>query len=195
MIGVGVYFLMSNQGSRMSWRYTGALLAAVTALLAHGSVHAEIYRCIGQGGKTLFTDSPCPKSMRTADVIAYPPACATADCAERERQQRAEAERQRAAADQLAELRRVRELQDEIARLRSMQAAQSQAVPQETLQEPLYPYYPALIVPGGCNGRGCSQHGHHDHDGAHPQGRRAEVHAERKTGSVPLSRVKPAGSG
>src|SRR3982074_2436445 len=169
MIGLGVYFLMSNQGSRMSWRFTGALLAAATALLAHGSAHAEIYRCIGQGGKTLFTDSPCPKSMRTADVIAYPPACATAGCAERQRQQRA-------GAAQLAELRRVRELQDEIARLRSMQAAQSQAVPQETLQEPLYPYYPAVIVPGGCNGRGCSQHGHRDHDGAHPQGRRAEVH-------------------
>jgi hypothetical protein len=188
MIGRGVYFLMSNQGSRMSWRYTGALLAAATALLAHGSVHAEIYRCIGQGGKTLFTDSPCPKSMRTADVIAYPPACATADCAERERQQRAEAERQRAAADQLAELRRVRELQDEIARLRSMQAAaQSQAVPQDTIQEPLYPYYPAVIVPGGCNGRGCSQHRHHDHDGAHPRGPRAGARDSAK--SMPARRA------
>src|SRR5215831_17941827 len=46
------------------------LLLAAAGFLVHPAAHADIFRCAGAGGTTMFTDTPCPAGMQMTDVIA-----------------------------------------------------------------------------------------------------------------------------
>jgi hypothetical protein len=170
-----------------------AVLAAAT-LLAHSTAYAEVYRCVAANGRTLFTDSPCPKGMRTTDVTRAPRPCTTPACIEQAREQQAQLEQQLAAASQLAELRRIQELEQEVAALRaSLQSAQSAPAP-EAVQPQVYPgeeaLYPGVVMlGGGCVGRGCRPHrpadrdgdGHRHSDGDHRKGNDGDGRARVRT--------------
>jgi hypothetical protein len=158
---------------------------AAASLFAHGTAYAEVYGCVAANGRTLFTDSPCPKGMHTADVTREP-----------RPQPQAQLEQQQAAATQLAELQRIQELEQEVAALRaSLQSAQAQPAPApEAVQPQVYPgdeaVYPGVVVlGGGCAGRGCRPHrpddrdgdGHRRSDGDHRQGNNGDARARVRT--------------
>jgi hypothetical protein len=134
-------------------------------MLAPAIAHADIFHCVDARGKTLFTDMPCSKGTRTSDVTVSAPI-------DESREQRAELDRQAAAA-QLAQRRRADELEREVAELRAaLQSAQAEvqaaAVPQ-ALPEPVDPPSTVIVV-GACKGRDCANHHHAGHDPGHGDG-------------------------
>ena len=168
----GAFTGRSEQGIPMSSRHGVVCLLIAGFSLVHGVAHAEIFRCVDQEGKMLFSDSPCPKGMRATAVTRDPPAGASPECARREGPRSEDAERQRESDDRLAALRRIEELEREIEDLRSAQAVPAQPVPtEEVIQQPT-PTYIIPLVRGGCNGRDCLKPGHrptrdHRGDGDH----------------------------
>ena len=153
----------------MSLRHSAAYLLVAGLSLVHGVAHADIFRCVDQDGKTLFSDSPCPQGMRTTDVTSDPPVCAKEECAQREGLRREDAERQRELEDRFAASRRIESLEREIENLRSAQSTPAQSAPiEEVVEQPIYPTYIIPLVRGGCNGRACLERGYrppHNHDG------------------------------
>src|SRR5262245_50628664 len=98
------------------------LLLAISA----GCAQAEVFRCVTPEGRTLYSDSPCPRGSAVTDISEHIGQCADEQCqAERERRAadaavRLErdkqtlatmtAERRKAEADALAERIRLEEL-------------------------------------------------------------------------------------
>jgi hypothetical protein len=73
------------------------VLLAGAGFLAHHAAQADVFRCTGPGGKTLFTDQPCPGGMKTTDVTASVQVCGTVDCLARREHAQREAEARRRA--------------------------------------------------------------------------------------------------
>ncbi len=93
-----------------------AVLIVVAALPV--AAQADIYRCTGSDGKTLYSDSPCPHdAVRKSNITAAVGVCGTAEC-ETRRQQAVEDARERLRSDKqelavLTEKRRIAELETE----------------------------------------------------------------------------------
>lgn len=84
--------------------------------LGPGSAAAEVFRCEGPGGQTLYADAPCPKGTVVAREISQQVgACVTEAC---EAQRRAQAE---AAHD------RLRQDKTELARMQELRIRQEEA--------------------------------------------------------------------
>jgi hypothetical protein len=89
-----------------------AMLAALATVPM--AVHADVYRCIGPDGKTLYSDSPCPReAVQKSNISAAVGLCSTAEC-EAKRQQAVQdaRERLRAEKQELAEFSARRHLAD-----------------------------------------------------------------------------------
>ena len=128
---------------------------------------AEVFRCVTPEGRTLYSDSPCPRGSTTTDISEHLGVCLDAQCeAERERRVAAAAERlqrdkealaaltaqrRRAEADALAERIKLEELR----RLSAIDArlaaeAEAAAAADPNLYFPVYPWYPVAPCVGPC---------------------------------------------
>ena len=96
--------------ARMDVRFAGLpILVAAVCCLTAGPAAAQVYRCVGLTGATLYTDSPCPKgSAQAHEITAEVGSCTTAGCVAR-REAEAKAARLRL-LDEKAELARLLEL-------------------------------------------------------------------------------------
>src|ERR1700674_1731396 len=142
---------------RVPFLRIATLTALATVPLA---VHADVYRCIQPDGKTLYSDSPCPReAVQKSNISAAIGLCSTAECESR-RQQTVEDARQRLRAEkeELAELtakRRLAELEAERARLDELRYRQSvetrlAAAADDAANAAAYsPYYPVFPISGG----------------------------------------------
>jgi len=127
-----------------------ALLLALTAA-PWGAAWADIYRCTGPEGKTLYSDAPCPRgAARSSNITTAVGACSTVECiAQREQTAALARERLRVEQEQVAELAdRLRRDALERARLdellwrQSVESAMA-ASAGEASYGPTYPvYYP-----------------------------------------------------
>jgi hypothetical protein len=146
-----------------------ALLWAFIALSP--AAQAEIYRCTGVDGKTLYSDMSCPPdSLRKSNITSDVGACGTAECEAAHQQQANEArERLRAEKAQLdgfAERRRRQALEAELELARAEELRWRQALDarlsvmaQEAAAEagyPVYSGYPVYVFPKPC-ARRCLQ--------------------------------------
>jgi hypothetical protein len=154
------------------------LTALATVPLA---VHADVYRCIQPDGKTLYSDSPCPReAVQKSNISAAIGLCSTAECESR-RQQAVEDARQRLRAEkeELAELtakRHLAELETERARLdelRYRQAVETRlaAAADDAANAAAYPpYYSVFPMSAGvrpCGSR-CLKPHHRPHQPSVP---------------------------
>lgn len=137
------------------------IVAALAALPMCAS--ADVYRCVGPDGKTLYGDSPCPSgAAEKANITTAVGACTTVECETKRQQETNDArDRLRAQKEELAELadkRRRSEIETERAMLEELRwrqsvdgklatAADDAAYP---LYYPTYPYGPGI--------RPCGQH-------------------------------------
>jgi hypothetical protein len=129
------------------------------------SAQAEVFRCITPEGKTLYSDSPCPRGSKAADISSTVGACADPECeAERERRTAAAqerlrqekealatmtAERRKAEADALAERVKLEELR-RLTAIDARLAAEAEAAAQPGVAYPYYPWYPVAPCVGPC---------------------------------------------
>jgi hypothetical protein len=117
------------------------------------AAQADVYRCTGSDGKTLYSDSPCPHdAVRKANITAAVGVCGTAEC-ETRRQQAVEDARERLRSDKqelavLTEKRRIAELETERERatLEALRLRQSMESGMAASDEVVYagayaPYY------------------------------------------------------
>jgi hypothetical protein len=135
------------------------------------AARADVYRCTGSDGKTLYSDSPCPHdAVRKANITAAVGVCGTAEC-ETRRQQAVEDARERLRLDKqelavLTEKRRIAELETERERasleaLRLRQSMQSgfAAGADDTVYAgayaPYYAGYPIYWWGRPCGGSRC----------------------------------------
>ena len=152
------------------------------------AAQADVYRCVGPDGTTLYSDSPCPReAVQKSNITTSVGACNTAEC-EAKRQQEADDARLRLRAekDELADLTEKRRLEDaqtqrERARLdelrwRESVEARLAAAAQEAADAAAYPpYYPALSpVLRPCGWR-CGKPHHRPHADARPVERQRGV--------------------
>src|SRR5438045_9385536 len=81
-----------------------ALFAGLIALAS--IAHADIYRCVGADGNTLYSDTPCARDARSnSNITENVGACTTAQCEEQHRQQAEEArQRVRSEKEELADI-------------------------------------------------------------------------------------------
>ena len=98
---------------------------AVVAVLAVLPVcaGADVYRCVGTDGKILYSDSPCPQgATQQSNITSTVGACSTAECEAKRQQEANDAqERLRAQKDELADLDRRRRSELEAERERAAQ--------------------------------------------------------------------------
>jgi hypothetical protein len=135
-------------------------VAAVLAALPIAA-QADIYRCTGSDGKTLYSDSPCPHdAVQKSNISAAVGVCSTAEC-ETRRQLAMEDARERLRADKaelavFAEKRRIAELELERERisLEALRLSQSVAAKDEAAYAPYYyPVYPLYPWVRPCGSR------------------------------------------
>ena len=120
---------------------------------------ADVYRCVGTDGKTLYSDSPCPLgATQKSNITTEVGACNTAECGAKRQQEAYDAHEQlRAQKEELAELtdrRRRYELAAERERVTleelrwraSVDARLAAAEEAATypLYYPVYPYAPGI---------------------------------------------------
>jgi hypothetical protein len=133
--------------------------------LAAGCAQAEVFRCLTPEGKTLYSDSPCPRGSTAADISTHVGECTGEQCqAERERralaaQERLQrekealatmtAERRKAEADALAERIKLEELR-RLTAIDERLAAEAEAAAQPGAYYPVYPWYPVAPCVGPC---------------------------------------------
>jgi Domain of unknown function (DUF4124) len=133
--------------------------------LAAGCAQAEVFRCLTPEGKTLYSDSPCPRGSAAAEISRHVGECTDEQCqAERERQALAAqerlqrdkealatmtAERRKAEADALAERIKLEELRRQAA-IEERLAAEAEAAAQPGAYYPVYPWYPVTPCIGPC---------------------------------------------
>jgi hypothetical protein len=126
---------------------------------------ADVFRCVGPDGKTLYSDSPCPHdAVRKSNITGAVGACNTAEC-ESKRQQSVNDARERMSAEktELAEMtqkRMERERQSfEEQRWRqaveSQMAASADQAAQATENPIYYPTYPIAASGWPCRGNRC----------------------------------------
>lgn len=142
--------------------YFQMTVVAVLAALPIGA-SADVYRCVGTDGKTLYSDSPCPRgATQKFNITTAVGACSTAECEAKRQQEANDArERLRAQKEELAEfadkrrrseieaLRERAELEELRWRLSvdarlaaaADEAANAAAYP---LYYPVYPYAPGI---------------------------------------------------
>ena len=175
-------------------------LLAAAGLLSYTTANADIIRCSGANGNTLYTDSSCPAGMHAVGVTSLPQTCATDDCERRREREGAEArERVRAEKEQLAAVtaeRHKREIEDRWldearyeAELRSADAAQVATA------EAVYPVYPVIGIPGRC-GRHClpnPQHRRVGNDNRHDHMKSGGNHGAIRAAGDERVRVMRAG--
>jgi hypothetical protein len=161
-------------------RFSPIQLSVCAALVALASAaHADIYRCVGADGNTLYSDTPCARDTRsTSNITESVGACTTALCEEQRRQQADEArQRVRSEKEELADLvnkrrqaddARERAQLDEVRyrraieeRLSSMADQAAQATNNPYYDYPGYPVYPVVVRPCG---RHCNTHLPHKPD-------------------------------
>ena len=133
---------------------------AVLIVLPFGTAWADIYRCHGVDGKTLYSDSPCPnEATRKSNITSTVGACTTQECEAKRQQEAIEArERLRAEKEELAERTSKRRQEDldyerERARLDELRwrqsvearlAAAAHEAANAVAYSPYYPVYPAF---------------------------------------------------
>ena len=138
-------------------RGVGGLVLLAAAALPWGTARADIYRCTGPEGQTLYADAPCPRgAAHSSNITAAVGACTTAECiALREQTAALARERLRAEREQVEEFAE-RRRRDAIERARldelywrqsaesAMAAAASEAAygPTYPLYYPIYAAYP-----------------------------------------------------
>jgi hypothetical protein len=161
------------------------ILAILTALPI--AAQADVYRCVGADGRTLYSSSPCPReAVHKSNITASIGACKTAECEARRQQQADDArQRLRAEKDELADLTEKRRLED--AQMQRERAALDEsrwreavearlAAAQEAAGAAAYPpYYPALApVLKPCGWR-CGKPHHRSHADRRPVERQRGV--------------------
>jgi hypothetical protein len=52
------------------------MAAMCGALLCAGAAHAQVYKCVDAGGKTVYSQVPCPKNARSTTLQTTAPATA-----------------------------------------------------------------------------------------------------------------------
>jgi Domain of unknown function (DUF4124) len=133
--------------------------------LAAGCAQADVFRCLTPEGKTLYSDSPCPRDSTGTDISTAVGECTDEQCqverqrdalAAQERLQREKetlvtmtAERRKAEADVLAERIRLEELRRQAA-IDERLAAEVEATAQPGAYYPVYPWYPVTPCVGPC---------------------------------------------
>ena len=139
---------------------------------------ADVFRCIGPDGKTLYSDSPCPHdAVQKSNITDAVGACNTAEC-ESKRQQTVNDARDRLRAEktELAEMtqKRMERERASFEEQRWRQAVESQMAAsanqaalaaENPMYYPVYPGYP--IVPAGrpCRGNRCLTPDHRPNPG------------------------------
>ena len=144
------------------------ILSFAALVVLSTAVQADVFRCVGPDGKTLYSDSPCPHdTVRKSNITDAVGACSTAECESKRQQTLNEArERLRAEKTELADMTQKRLERERAAfeEQRWRQAVESQMAANANqaaqavgnpIYYPLYPGYP--IVPGGrpCRGDRC----------------------------------------
>ena len=57
---------------------TLALAAGLFSLLAAGAAQAQVHKCVDASGKTVYSQSPCPKGVKSQVIKTDPPPAAAA---------------------------------------------------------------------------------------------------------------------
>lgn len=116
--------------------------------LAAGPAAAEVYRCVGPGGRTLYSDSPCPHgSVSAREISQEVGACVTDACAaKREAQTDAALRKLREDKTELARMQELRVRQEEAwlkatAAQREAEATAARYAPQEDTYGAVYPLW------------------------------------------------------
>ena len=170
------------------------LLLTAAGFLVQSTARADVYRCVDAVGTTMFTDMPCPRGMRTTDMIPSAKNGANAEPAvdrgDTERMQAAirDEERRRIEQDLAAREEALRRAEQELAmreqesQRRAEEDARVAALSSREDVVPVAPYYeapvwyPMVIVPSRpCMGPRCFPHhpphkpdgSHHDSHGDH----------------------------
>jgi len=165
---------------RLSVLSFAALVALSTA------AQADVFRCVGPDGKTLYSDAPCPHgTVRKSNITDAVGACNSAECESKRQQTLNDArERLRAEKTELAEMTQKRLERERAAfeEQRWRQAVESQMAASANqaaqaagnpIYYPAYPLYPAYpIGPAGrpCRGDRCFPPDQRAHPGSpgHP---------------------------
>ena len=135
------------------------LTFAALAALSTGA-HADVFRCVGPDGRTLYSDSPCPHdAVQKSNITGAVGACNTAEC-ESKRQQTVNNARERLRAEktELAAMtqQRMERERTSFEQQRWQQALESQmaaSADQAALAAANPVYYPAYPI--GYAGRPC----------------------------------------
>src|SRR4030095_15126666 len=86
----------------MCERFIAGFLLATSGLLVHTVTYADIFRCVGVDGSTLYTNIACSPGRRGTTIVTSDQACRTADCeSHRDRDYQEATERARAEKEQL----------------------------------------------------------------------------------------------
>ncbi|HZP94430.1 MAG TPA: DUF4124 domain-containing protein [Burkholderiales bacterium] len=116
--------------------------------LAAGPASAEVYRCVGPGGRTLYSDAPCPHgSVSAREISQQVGACVTDTCAaKREAQTDAALRKLQQDKTELARMQELRVRQEEAwlkatAAQREAEAAAARYAPQEDSYGAFYPLW------------------------------------------------------
>lgn len=145
------------------WQVIVSGIAGACAFANGASLtHAEVFRCITAGGKTLYSDSPCPRDAQTVNISAMIGVCDN-DACRADQDERAAAAIARLRAEQqalatLTEQRRQAEAYaleerirlEELRRLTAVNqrlAADAQFSDQYGPSYPVYPWYPVIARP------------------------------------------------
>jgi len=143
-----------------------ALLCAFAALVP--AAQADIFRCTGPDGHTLYSDAACPSdSLHHSNITADIVECSTAEC-EAARAQQADEARERLRAERaeleiLAERRRAQAIEAEREQARAEELRWRQSMEERlailaqeadaTAGYPLYGAYPVYVFPRPCTQR------------------------------------------
>jgi hypothetical protein len=155
-------------------RFSILTLAALAALST--AAHADVFRCVGADGKTLYSDAPCPENaVQKSNITDAVGACNTAECASKHQQTVNDAlERLRAEKTELADMTQKRLERERVSfeEQRWRQAIESQmaaSAEQAALAAGNPVYYPAYPTAAGwpCRGSRCSASDRRRHP-AHP---------------------------
>jgi len=183
---------------RRDLRLTILFFVAVAALPT--AARADVFRCVGPDGKTLYSDSPCPHdAVRKSNITDAVGACSTPEC-ESKRQQSVNDARERLRAEQseLAEMtqKRMERERASFEEQRWRQAVESQIAASANqaaqaadnpIYYPAYPLYPAYpIGPAGrpCRGARCFPPDQRAHPGS--PGRPPHVSHHQQSIGLPL---------
>jgi hypothetical protein len=177
--------------STLDLRFSILTFAALAALST--TAHADVFRCVGADGKTLYSDSPCPQSaVQKSNITDAVGACNTAQCESKHQQTVNDAlERLRAEKTELADMTQKRLERERVSLEEQRLAIESQmaaSADQAAMAAGNSVYYPAYPTAAGwpCRGSRCSasdRRRHPDH-GKPPHVSHHQQH--RQTVAAPL---------